>query len=1787
MLLSTFAVLAVAPSPVKASPALPSLSNWPGMFAGRNVLHVVGDSVNHGAYNIGAASADNLALTDIVTAAGYSPASSLSRMDTDIMNYPSLTYKTGYTTQDVISAGGPVVNTLMFKYSTGTYSTPSFPTAPCWFDQATWNIVTATGNSYNDPEGRHAMITLYQDGTRLILLAEGFKAYGTRAAGVILKNYAAHTDLLQGACAVFIPSDSDLDGIWEQGEGIQVLEVVKRAEMSVASSPSPLTLTIVQGGTASFTILVSEVGGQNVGLTDGTVAVTSGEGSLFSFLPTAGWNVAPAGTTTITGTVNVPLTRAVGPVVSNIRIQSRDASTGDTYTANIAATVNVLLRRAAMSVTSTPSPLSFATAQGVTSNFNIRVTETLGLGVALINGAVTISGAGSIPASWITGLPSSGWSVASGGIRDISGTVTPPMGTPNGAYSTDLTVQSTDQAQGDVYTQTLTLTVTVNVRRAIMTVTTTPDPVTLTITQGASGTFNINVADTWLVAATGLRAGAVQVLPGGTMPAAWFVPSPPNGWTVAPGGTTVVLGTINVPLTAAAPATYTGTIQVSAVDDYTGDTYTANILVTVIVAVKGGLEIFDPAYGIWTPVQPPTWPAWPPGSVATYGPNRLLVGVRNTGTVPIFNLAARVPGTASPWREFAYAAGSATDNPLGLIDPATGVPYTGSMRLFPLAPPSQTLPAGAEHRFDVVASIPNDIGLETMPYWIRASSDDLGAATGMERKTVYNIDDATPIAYQAKGATSIRTAMTYSFDPALGQVPLTVEAVPAVAPFVTSINGVTVPNWLADEVVLVGWLYEDTMAAILSGNVIDQRLAVVFYDSALPGGAAVAHNFDTYMIDRNAFNSVAGETPVLFPGYDNNAITMVSGFPAPLTVALWYFAYNDANADGLPTPGTDFGFATFIIADDLPAGPIPIGGLLKAVNVELRAVNTGPAGPPNLVGTGVPGGALRRAVDPMAPYNYYLGFLTLQGNTHYHIITIDPTLATFPVALAAAPFWPYNADYADLDGDGEFEAGPAGGPNAPTAAVPNTSSPETVEDAPAAVPLLPAGPYASEPGVPAGAIQPIFGDDLVYGLSGAGNVVEILQIVREREGADWAPGTGDDPGGTGTANLIAPTGTSAPVFALGLGADNIVGTADDVSFPATPVAFLDINDIPQYAGAGDLNNGVNSVVCSSLSPLPFVYAKTIPEDPDGIPASGDEVNWNQDADTLDVFYALVVPLLSEASYGGGVNLNGDADIVDFVDSVLLDDPTLAPWPAAPDWTDDLTLFAGVGNQLATGYLADNAIHITALAWYELFYINYQRGADGAFGTWDDTAGFGVIGNTSPAAGFSVAAPGSVDVAVATPSAIGAVDVSFVSAPLPGAGVQNAVSVFTTIWGTVTSLSPPTGFDAGMTAAIDTAASDGPNGQPAPIGFWAPMWTYFTGDIDDNSAYPLAAGAAGNIKAIVLRDSATDGVMDTVTLDHDDDQSIVDAGTISGVVGQTMQYAPLAGETGLLQIYQIIYPEGALTLGGAVGIEQLMPAGATGGLSGDPRDLNNDGDLNDIFVLLSNYGPTLGNHISERYWSSSNAFAAADTILDSPIITVSPPGVDFFVVSTFWGGVINEATAQPAPGIDLNNDNDLTDRYDFILTCLPGTNNADTALINPSVDNFNRAIIDEDDDYGHALNPAFIPPPPPVDDGVLSDNVPRAEGQSVTFSDTGTGGSGTTGSTWQIPAVTLFVGADGTGIALSPPAQLIDLVLIIPSGTYTVVITIEGNVDTNGSGVYDAGDQYISVTLTVNIVWNHP
>jgi len=172
---------------------------------------------------------DTLASIDVATVVGPIAGTS-SQLDTEVMN-PDLTWKQGYTTHDVIAAGGPVVCMVNCKYDG--------PMAGAWFDASTWEIVTATSHRYSDPEGRHTFIALVKDGNRLVLIASGFTAYGTRAAGIMLKNYAQHAYLLKGTAVVFIPIDSDGDGFWEEGEEIQILEQVQPTTTPTPSFASP------------------------------------------------------------------------------------------------------------------------------------------------------------------------------------------------------------------------------------------------------------------------------------------------------------------------------------------------------------------------------------------------------------------------------------------------------------------------------------------------------------------------------------------------------------------------------------------------------------------------------------------------------------------------------------------------------------------------------------------------------------------------------------------------------------------------------------------------------------------------------------------------------------------------------------------------------------------------------------------------------------------------------------------------------------------------------------------------------------------------------------------------------------------------------------------------------------------------------------------------------------------------------------------------------------------------------------------------------------------------------------------------------------------------------------------------------------------------------------------------------------------------------------------------------------------------------------------------------------
>ena len=202
-----------------------ALSNWPGMFSGRTVLQVIGSGSPHGPYNDYAKVDDVLSLTNVVTCPGYAPgAGSLNRFDSEVITEmgPPWTqvWKTGYTTQDVIAVGGPVVSGVNRMYNTLTKS-------PCMWDSADWSILCKDGSRYGDPNGRHGYIAVFTDGNRPVLIVSGYSAYVTRGLGVILRNPSTYSSILQGQAVVVKLIDSNGNGIFELNETVEILKILQ------------------------------------------------------------------------------------------------------------------------------------------------------------------------------------------------------------------------------------------------------------------------------------------------------------------------------------------------------------------------------------------------------------------------------------------------------------------------------------------------------------------------------------------------------------------------------------------------------------------------------------------------------------------------------------------------------------------------------------------------------------------------------------------------------------------------------------------------------------------------------------------------------------------------------------------------------------------------------------------------------------------------------------------------------------------------------------------------------------------------------------------------------------------------------------------------------------------------------------------------------------------------------------------------------------------------------------------------------------------------------------------------------------------------------------------------------------------------------------------------------------------------------------------------------------------------------------------------------------------------
>jgi hypothetical protein len=198
-----------------------TLDDFPSLFNGRTVIPCVGSSEPHGPFNEWAKTSDVLAIVDIFLTiqSGSTATIESGRTDLEMLTWPDLEWKPGYETQDIVSAGGPVVSILHHKYND-----PNL--AGAWWDYQTWEIVTSTGGRYSDPGGRHSYISFIVDEGRYILLGGGFSAEATRDVGVILRNYLEYPSLLQGRATVFISEDGNGDGDFHDPGELEILEII-------------------------------------------------------------------------------------------------------------------------------------------------------------------------------------------------------------------------------------------------------------------------------------------------------------------------------------------------------------------------------------------------------------------------------------------------------------------------------------------------------------------------------------------------------------------------------------------------------------------------------------------------------------------------------------------------------------------------------------------------------------------------------------------------------------------------------------------------------------------------------------------------------------------------------------------------------------------------------------------------------------------------------------------------------------------------------------------------------------------------------------------------------------------------------------------------------------------------------------------------------------------------------------------------------------------------------------------------------------------------------------------------------------------------------------------------------------------------------------------------------------------------------------------------------------------------------------------------------------------------
>jgi len=396
--------------------------------------------------------------------ANFSP-SSLNASGTVTVNFTSQTSTPAGTTNILLTGtDGSIVHSATLALTipgTGFTLAPSASSLSITQGKTATDTITVT-----DIGSFTGSVTLSSSG-----LPSGVTvAYGTNpTTGSSVLTFTASSTATTGAFTVTITGTS----------GSTTATTTITLSVSTASgftlAPSPATLSITQGKTATDTITVTDVGGFTGSVTLAATGLPSGVTVAYGTNPTTSTSVLTftASATATTGTSTVTITGTSGST---------------TATTTIALTVSP-----SSSFSLAASPTALSVTQGKTATDTITVTDVGGF-----TGSVTLSA---------SGLPS-GVTVAYGTNPTTSTSVLTFTATSTATVGT-----STVTITGTSGSATATTTIALTVVSSTPSFTLAPTASTLSITQGKTATDTITVTDvngftgSVTLAATGLPSG--------------------------------------------------------------------------------------------------------------------------------------------------------------------------------------------------------------------------------------------------------------------------------------------------------------------------------------------------------------------------------------------------------------------------------------------------------------------------------------------------------------------------------------------------------------------------------------------------------------------------------------------------------------------------------------------------------------------------------------------------------------------------------------------------------------------------------------------------------------------------------------------------------------------------------------------------------------------------------------------------------------------------------------------------------------------------------------------------------------------------------------------------------------------------------------------------------------------------------------------------------------------------------------------------------------------------------